>query len=266
MSLGALLCSARRRASDSGGAFVPTDLTGLALWLDADDASSITEAVTNQVSQWNDKSGNARHFSQATSGNQPATNITTINGKNAIDFDGVDDYLFRTSAFITALGSCAAFVVVKGPAQDNKYLLAEGKSTDPDTIFALIMSSDLPAGNDTLTMFYRDDFKSNDLVQSSFTSGLLYDSTVNIGLITDTVTTVKTFVDGGPEEHSIAYTRGTYTPDRVAIGGLLRATAGFHFNCSLAEIIIYDSVLSNTDLNLVGNYLNAKWAAPWTDI
>jgi hypothetical protein len=42
----------------------------LALWLDAADASTIT-LNGSTVSQWNDKSGNARHATQATAASQP---------------------------------------------------------------------------------------------------------------------------------------------------------------------------------------------------
>lgn len=52
----------------------------LALWLDADDASTITLNGSN-VSQWDDKSGNNRHASQATAANQPAYLTTGFNGK-----------------------------------------------------------------------------------------------------------------------------------------------------------------------------------------
>jgi hypothetical protein len=50
--------------------FSPFAISGLALWLDASDASSIT-LTGSTVNQWNDKSGNARHFTQGTTASQP---------------------------------------------------------------------------------------------------------------------------------------------------------------------------------------------------
>lgn len=59
----------------------------LALWLDAEDAASITLNGSN-VAQWDDKSGNGRHATQATAALQPAYSTTDWDGKPAIVFDG----------------------------------------------------------------------------------------------------------------------------------------------------------------------------------
>jgi hypothetical protein len=53
--------------------------------LDAADASTITLNGSN-VSQWNDKSGNARHATQSTAGLQPLYGSTVINSKPALRF------------------------------------------------------------------------------------------------------------------------------------------------------------------------------------
>jgi hypothetical protein len=60
--------------------------SGLWGWWDASDAATITDAGSGKVSQWDDKSGNGRHVTQASPGNRPTTGIRTINGLNAIDF------------------------------------------------------------------------------------------------------------------------------------------------------------------------------------
>ena len=54
-----------------------------ALWLDAADNSTITLSSGN-VTQWNDKSGNNRHATQASSGNQPTVSTALINGLDTI--------------------------------------------------------------------------------------------------------------------------------------------------------------------------------------
>ena len=56
-----------------------------ALWLDAADASTVT-TVSGAVSQWNDKSGNNRTFSQATVGARPTLTAAGLNGRNVITF------------------------------------------------------------------------------------------------------------------------------------------------------------------------------------
>jgi surface protein len=61
--------------------------SGLALWLDAADASTLTTSG-GQVSQWNDKSGNARNVTQATTSLQPSATTQTMNGRPVITFNG----------------------------------------------------------------------------------------------------------------------------------------------------------------------------------
>ena len=73
--------------------WLPTDLgADLALWLDADDVATIS-LNGSTVSQWDDKSGNDRHASQATAANQPEYTSSGLNGKPVLTFNGSPDSL-----------------------------------------------------------------------------------------------------------------------------------------------------------------------------
>lgn len=72
--------------------WTPAQIT-TALWLDAADASTITLNGGN-VSQWNDKSGNGRHATQATAANQPTYSATNFPGSlPGLLFDGSNDVM-----------------------------------------------------------------------------------------------------------------------------------------------------------------------------
>jgi len=71
--------------------WTPADIT-TALWLDAADASTITESG-GAVSQWNDKSGNNRNFTQSTPSSRPAYTSAALNGLNTVTPDGSDDWM-----------------------------------------------------------------------------------------------------------------------------------------------------------------------------
>lgn len=73
----------------------------LALWLDADDSSTIT-LNGSTVSQWNDKSGNGRHVSQATAASQPTYTVNGLNGQSVLTFDGINDFLNANFSLPTA--------------------------------------------------------------------------------------------------------------------------------------------------------------------
>lgn len=102
--------------------FNPKSISGLALWLDATDSSTLT-LNGSAVSEWRDKSGNGFHFSQGTSNNQPSY-TGTINGKAAIAFDGTNDGLDRlsvnNSTVADATGACA-FLVYEISGTDTQY-------------------------------------------------------------------------------------------------------------------------------------------------
>ena len=62
---------------DRHGIWGPSKLnTNLLLWLDAKDANTVTQ-ISSKVSQWNDKSGNARHVTQTSAASRPAYSSST---------------------------------------------------------------------------------------------------------------------------------------------------------------------------------------------
>ena len=88
-----------------------------ALWLDGSDASTLFDATTGGslvaadagVARWEDKSGNARHVTQATAANRPLRRTNVKNSLDALQFDGTNDILETT---FVAFGSSYCFVAV----------------------------------------------------------------------------------------------------------------------------------------------------------
>lgn len=79
-------------AAQQGRLWTPAQLRpNVSFWCDASDVSTIT--IATGVSQWRDKSGNNRHFTQATAANQPSYSGTGFLGRPGITFDGVNDNL-----------------------------------------------------------------------------------------------------------------------------------------------------------------------------
>ena len=81
----------------AGGGFTdPSDLPSIAGWWDASDASTFTYSSGSLVSEWRDKSGNARHFAQADTSKQPSRSGTQ-NSLDTLIYDGTNDYLDTAS-------------------------------------------------------------------------------------------------------------------------------------------------------------------------
>ncbi len=107
-----IVASAAAAGGGGGGVlWTPAEIT-TQLWLDADDASTIT--IATGVTQWDDKSGNARHVAQATAANQPSIGAVQLNGLPTLSFDGTNDRLRRTAGLAGLLqnvGAATMFIV-----------------------------------------------------------------------------------------------------------------------------------------------------------
>lgn len=93
-------------------AFAPTDLPGLAIWLDADDPATITLNGSN-VASWTDKSSNGFIFSQGNAPQQPPLVSAAINSRPALQFDGGDTQgLVASGGVDTGIGTGPFYIAV----------------------------------------------------------------------------------------------------------------------------------------------------------
>lgn len=81
----------RPRAS---GGFDPRTISGLAVWLDAQATTTLNGGTApsdgTKISQWNDRTANARNASQGTSANQPTYSAAGLNGRPAVQFSAAN--------------------------------------------------------------------------------------------------------------------------------------------------------------------------------
>lgn len=98
-----------RTAGAGAPPFTPASLSDLLWWHDGD-LSTKTTSGTNYT-QWDDLSGNARHWVQATTTLAPNTG-RTINGIIALDFDGTEFMMMSIGGGITTVAHIFAVLVV----------------------------------------------------------------------------------------------------------------------------------------------------------
>jgi hypothetical protein len=132
--------------------FNPKSISGLVLWLDVTQTSSLTFNGSN-VSQANDLSGNGYHFTQSTGANQPAYVSTGMNGKPAVQFSNSAASLMNSSATIAN--------VVGSPTTSPQF-----------TIFSVIK---LPSGTSQLTFGSNSDANGRLLYVVRFGASTFFD-------------------------------------------------------------------------------------------
>jgi Ca2+-binding RTX toxin-like protein len=97
------------------GLFNPTHVSGLQLWLDGSDSTTLfadvagTIAITNGagVALWQDKSGLGNHATQSTLANRPTWVNNGQNGKGVLSFDGSSDGLSVNLDFLVGVSHTA---------------------------------------------------------------------------------------------------------------------------------------------------------------
>lgn len=241
---------------------LPLTIPGLALWLDAADASTVTLDGSNNVELWADKSGNGRNFGQTDSLRRPGYSTAAVNGLNAVHFDGSDDILNRASsgqtwAFAYPLSIFVVFRAVAFSAAYNAlwefYTAANAlnaghtgliKSTGQSAVYATSTTGTQPNYDGTGAITYATNSTNQFFVRLAATN--------------DISSRGNQATDGS--------TSGTWTL-RTNIGALaLEIGASSKFSrftqMRICEFVIYNAAISDGDRDKVEAYLKAKWGTP----
>lgn len=134
--------------------WTPAEIT-TALWLDAADETTLftTNAGSTQstngteVGRWNDKSGNARNATQATSANRPSCLTNALNGRQGVQFSSnarwlevTDESPFDFTSTLYTFAVCSVSNVT-----NSNVLVNKGRSTFNNTGWYLAVSSSASA-------------------------------------------------------------------------------------------------------------------------
>jgi len=234
----------------------------MSLWLDAADASTITES-SGAVSKWTDKSVNAYEFDQATAGKKPTTNSTTVNGLNSLDLDGGDVLVSNTNVAIRTAST--HFLVWNPPVYSTQPVVLE-QSTDTN-LYAGYFFSPTTAVQHGLQVAATDGGLT-DRVGVDWADGY-DDNAVNLMTFDNSAGTYAGLnlrhngTDlGAPDSNAGANYDGDTgdieVDDAIYMGG--RGTSpSFGYEGELCEYIVYDGALSVSDRDAVEAYLAAKW-------
>ncbi len=221
----------------------PTAATGLAFWFRADEG--VITDVNGNVSQWLDESGNGNHASQTVMAAEPVLATNAINGAPVVRFNGTSDCLSFPAVNTT---NFTVFIVYRmtghqawaGPLENRAAGLYgfEGAAGSADT---WVYEPELV-----------ESLGSQEL--ADITTGV--GTSLPLGPILQEWTSDERFFQDGLEQTVVNGATGW------AVSGGRLGYAWSYMAGDIAEVLVYNTVLSDTDRQGVENYLNGKYFNP----
>jgi hypothetical protein len=220
------------RGAAGAAPFDPASISGLTLWLKADAIAGLSDG--DPVGTWADASGNGNDAVQATESFKPTYKINLVNGLPVVRFDGVDD-LLTTPAL--NLGTRSYVVVAKkNGAAGGSY---HGVLQQGGPIYYQLYAQT----NWSMYLGGVHDF------------GVTFDEAFQA--------VVMTCADGAGNlqlrKNGVAGTSGTGSSTTENTPLSVGRFGSNVLNGDLAEVLVYDSVLSSGDINDLESYLTSKY-------
>jgi hypothetical protein len=211
--------------------FTPGNVPTLQAWYKAD---ALTLNDNDAVGTWPDSSGRGRDASQTTAGNKPTYKTGIVNGKPVVRFDGVDDFL--TIAREITINDFTVFVVYRTSGND----VTVSSATLNNQFFAVDGSTNKYAFFDGANPVVH-----SDTLAASRTSW-------NDACAKRSGSTVSWF------EKSVA--RNSGSANGTTRFGMIGSVSNLAYTTGdIAEILFYNSALSDTDRQNIESYLASKY-------
>jgi hypothetical protein len=217
--------------------FNPKSISGIALWLDAADTSTVT-LNSGFVSEWRDKTVGSK-FVQTTANNRPGQ--TTINGRNALLFDGSNDTLQCVDPFTAYPFS---FFIVQRVVAYTSFGMhyAIGSSTNFNLRqFSTAGNIEVESPGSTV--------RSNSVLYSTSAAELIsivYQSTAASSVLYQNNT-------------SVVYSSSFSQPTLSGTHYIGTRNGSLPFSGYIAEILVYSKTVSNSERATISQYLGKKW-------
>ncbi len=253
----ARISSAAQKTADSP----VLKINGLVAWFEPTLPNSFLDSEMSDgggISTWNDSSGNnplhKLSLTQATSTSRPLYSKNAINTFPTLKFDGVDDFLGTTIRF--PYNSYQIFVVFR---LLNNSTSLDIMSTDTSGLNGLILETQTTGIIRTLHRFPYGSTSSNSDSFLSPSGALSIDQNYVLSYSRNSISTASTLRLNGTTTMTSVTTRPGFDATNVnlSVGSLMGVSR--YFNGYIAEIIIYNRVLSDQERDDIEQYLSDKY-------
>ncbi|MEZ0254519.1 MAG: hypothetical protein ACAI37_04540, partial [Chthoniobacter sp.] len=233
---------------------VPIPTSGLVLWLRADEGVTVVDS-SNHVSTWLDQSG-AGNYVTATSGLQPVLVDSAINGLPAIDFSGSE--IMSTNGTVLAADSFTVFLIAipqsaitlysestSGTQGQSGQLYALGSANPNNSAAGACIS----VGTNGASIF-------------EYASGYMPPLAVFSGGISTSCPLTVVYDSKTPTIYycGVAEVTGLTSPRSDVYAPTQVGAADYgNFVGYIAEVLIYNTALNDSDRGTVESYLQGKY-------
>lgn len=247
-----------------GSAFTPRSISGLALWLDASDSSTLFQnsdgtvpatATSDPVGYWADKSGNGRHAVQATAGNRGAISATNQGGRKALAFNATTKNIVSPATVAQyvadATTSPKVFFAFVARPEGGSSLIAYGSPTNPNSNSRIFYCTDFGSPGSHIVDF--------GAISGARLTGAVGDEADNVGHV------YSAFRDGaimsvrrdGVEILRKTDCSGVYSDTTGTLA--INAAQGASGTASWCEFLTYAASMSASNITRIERYLAARW-------
>lgn len=256
------------RPNPGQGAWLPSDVSGLALWLDASDESTITKTGSD-LDSWLDKTDNNNDFT--TKSGVVQSGVDTKNSLNVVTF---------INGALNANSGLAAFDFLHDGSEHHIFIVMRLDEANPVRLNGILQTS---SGTGLgMYLLHDDDGGQNDVVQHYIFRNTGYSNPTVNNLSSNGFMSTQTWhllevdadVDNGTaaERSALILNNGTpvknnastQTPvagnHNTALWLGFYATSTYNLDGKIAEVLIYEGAVSTDDRNTIVTYLQDKWA------
>jgi len=233
---------------------VPTDVSGLALWLDATQITPVADGTA--VAQWDDSSGSGNHAVQADGAKQPIYKTSIINSLPVVRWQGTNDCMTVAAGVANGATGITILSVVTSSVTgaDQAIIEASANFNNETNAFMLYITS----GN-VWTM--------------SCDGGAGYANATMGGFLTTANVRSATVARAKTAREAIAWSNGVIGANSTT--AQLSSTFGNHvlnigsrnngaaipFTGDIAELMIFNRVLTGGERGRLEEYLAYKWGS-----
>ena len=228
--------------------------TNLALWIDANDNTTITK-TGSLISQINDKSGRGNNLSQGTSSYQPTLNTNIIGGKQAITFSGAQ-YLSGSNNPVFATDRFTFFIVMKNGTTltAGREIFATKFSDNVSSYWSVSQYADASLNYKVMGKSSNNTSVSQDVDFKNITSPHI----LSVSLDSSNIAQLK--INGNDRGMITGWNDVPGTHEYNLVGaGYTGGSVGLYSKTNIGEILYYVADLNEAKYGLVLRYLKEKW-------